>query len=117
MTDPTPNPDAPALVRIRNVSPRAALEVPLLRGRIVKRGEIIEVSPEHATRLIRQAIWLRVEEPARGSKNVNKPELLAHAASLGIDVPEDATKAAIATLINEYMDEHTTTPAAGNEGE
>jgi hypothetical protein len=102
------------LVRIRNVSPCKALEVPLLRGRIVKRGEIIEVTPEHAERLTRQSIWELVKEPSRGSKNVQKPELIAHAESLGITVPDGATKAEIATLINQHMDEHTNTPDTGN---
>lgn len=113
MSDTTPATEAPKLVQIRLVSPRPALEVPLLRGRIVKRGEVIEVSPEHAEVLTRQAIWLRVEAPAPGSKNVTRPDLLAHAESLGIAVPDGATKADIATLINE----HNTTPDAGNEQE
>lgn len=107
MTEPTPT----MLVRIRNVSPRAALEVPLLRGRVVKRGEVVEVSLEQAQRLTRQDIWQY--EATDIPSSATKPELLAHAASLGVAVPDGATKVTITALIEE----HTTTPATGNEGE
>ncbi len=94
------------MVNIKNVSPMSELDVPLL-GRHVKRGEVVEVSPEHAERLLLQGdVWRLVANvpPAPNTKNVGKADLLAHAALLGIVVPDGATKADIATLINEQLD-------------
>lgn len=42
--------------KIKNTSPLGDLEV-LLLGRVVKRGEVIEVSNEHAKELIKQGIF------------------------------------------------------------
>lgn len=64
-----PDPTAPAepeplspTVWIRNDSPRGALDVALLR-RSVGRGEVIEVSREHAEILTRQDIWNVTDAP------------------------------------------------------
>lgn len=42
--------------KIRNDSPLGDLEVPLLR-RIVKAGEVVDVSDDQAERLLPQDIW------------------------------------------------------------
>lgn len=52
---------------IKNVSPLGEIDV-LLLGRIVKRGEVVEVSNEHAKELIRQGIF----EPADDAKTEKK---------------------------------------------
>lgn len=41
------------MVKIRNTSPRGALDVPLL-GRVVEAGEVVDVDPAHAARLLKQ---------------------------------------------------------------
>jgi hypothetical protein len=48
------------LVRIRNVSPRGGLDVPLI-GASVKRGATVDVSEAHARILLRQDIWELVD--------------------------------------------------------
>lgn len=51
-------------MKIRNDSPVGDLDVPLLR-RIVRAGEVVEVSDEHGARLLQQEIWAAVDEDAR----------------------------------------------------
>lgn len=48
---------------IRNVSPTGDLDVPLLR-QVVKAGESVTVSVEHAERLLPQDIWEAVDKAA-----------------------------------------------------
>ena len=51
-------------MRIRNDSPVGDLDVPLLR-RVVERGDEVDVSAEHAARLLQQDIWTAVDDEAR----------------------------------------------------
>jgi hypothetical protein len=51
-------------MRIRNDSPLGDLDVPLLR-RVVERGDEVDVSAEHAVRLLQQDIWTAVDDEAR----------------------------------------------------
>lgn len=44
------------MAHIRNDSPLGDLDVPLLR-RVVKAGEVVEVTDEHAEILLQQDIW------------------------------------------------------------
>ena len=46
--------------QIQNVSPIGDLDVPLLR-RIVRAGEVVDVTDEQAARLLPQEIWAAVE--------------------------------------------------------
>jgi len=64
-------------VTIRNVSPQGALEVPLL-GRIVGRGEEVEVTEAQAERLLPQAIWQPVDTAAKSllASLAQRPDLL-----------------------------------------
>lgn len=66
---PAPEPAAPTSVWIRNDSRQGALEVALLGGRRVGRGEVIEVTPSQAERLTMQAIWTVVDAPAPDTNN------------------------------------------------
>ncbi|MCB2413651.1 hypothetical protein LGT39_12430 [Demequina sp. TTPB684] len=84
------------MVNIRNVSPVGDLDVPLL-GRLVKRGEVVEVSLEHAQRLLRQNDVWHVVGPSgdpsqRPSNNAKKAVWIAHAEHLGVEGAEDMTK-------------------------
>jgi len=49
--------------QIKNVSPMGDLDVPLLR-RVVKAGEIVDVTEDQAKRLLPQDIWAPADEPA-----------------------------------------------------
>lgn len=60
-------------VRIRNNSPRGALDVPLLGGRTVDRGAAVDVLPAHAEILLRQDIWELVD--ANGALTVDVEEV------------------------------------------
>lgn len=50
-------------MKIKNVSPLGDLDVPLL-GRVVRRGETVDVPAEAATRLLKQEIWVPVDKSA-----------------------------------------------------
>ncbi len=86
-------------VSIRNVSPRAGkagLDVPLI-GATVRRGDIVEVSAEHAAILLRQVdVWQSADDAqdpaARPSDNAKKAAWVAHAEHLGVDGASDMTK-------------------------
>lgn len=52
------------MTQIRNDSPLGDLDVPLLR-RVVERGEVVDVSDEHAAILLQQDIWAPVDDDAR----------------------------------------------------
>jgi len=84
------------VVKIKNVSPVGDLDVPLL-ARSVKRGEVVEVSPEHAQRLLRQGdVWRAVgsvDDPSqRPADNAKKPAWVAHAEHLGVEGAAAMTK-------------------------
>jgi len=49
--------------QIKNVSPMGDLDVPLLR-RVVKAGEVVDVTEDQALRLLPQDIWAPADEPA-----------------------------------------------------
>jgi hypothetical protein len=50
-------------VKIRNISPRGALDVPLL-GRVVEAGAVVEVTADQADRLLPQADnWEKAQTP------------------------------------------------------
>ena len=51
-------------MKIRNDSPLGDLDVPLLR-RVVERGEVVDVSDEHAAILLAQEIWSPADDDAR----------------------------------------------------
>jgi len=96
---------------IRNVSPRGALDVPLL-GRSVDAGEVVEASPQHAAILLAQVDnW----HPADGATDVLKGAALAAAledAGLPATGTADQKRAALAAL-----DADTTPPGTTDEGE
>lgn len=53
-------------MKIRNVSPRGDLDVPLL-GRVVEFGQEVDVTADQAGRLLDQpANWAPVETPRKG---------------------------------------------------
>lgn len=53
-------------MKIRNISPRGALDVPLL-GRVVEAGEVTEVTKDQADRLLPQSDnWEPVENTGKG---------------------------------------------------
>ena len=56
--------------QIQNVSPVGDLDVPLLR-RIVRAGEVVDVTEEQATRLLPQEIWA----PADGAAEAIQSKL------------------------------------------
>ena len=52
------------MMKIRNTSPRGALDVPLL-GLVVEAGEVVDVAPAHAARLLKQVDnWQKSPDPA-----------------------------------------------------
>ena len=67
---------------IRNDSPVGDLEVPLLRC-VVKAGEDVTVTPDHARRLLPQGIWTAADKAAK-------------AIQADIDGPADAEEGATA---------------------
>lgn len=87
------------VVAIRNVSPRAGkagLDVPLI-GVTVRRGDIVEVSAEHAAILLRQVdVWQpadAAQDPAaRPSDRAKKADWVAHAEHWGVEGAADMTK-------------------------
>lgn len=82
------------MTKIKNTSPIGDLDVPLL-GCTVKAGEIIEVSPERAERLLKQAdVWqLADSDPSqRPAESATKSQWVAHADHLGIDGTAKMTK-------------------------
>lgn len=90
---------------IRNVSPRGALDVPLL-GRGVATGEVVEVSPEHAAILLAQVDNWHPADP-----DVLKGAALAAAlddAGLPATGTADEKRAALAAF--EQLDADTTPP-------
>lgn len=53
-------------MKIRNVSPRGDLDVPLLR-RVVRAGEVVEVTADQAAALLPQSDnWVPVQTPGKG---------------------------------------------------
>jgi hypothetical protein len=62
-------------MKIKNDSPIGDLDVPLLR-RVVKAGEVVDVSEDHARRLLDQEIWTAVDKDAKGLQvELDKAEL------------------------------------------
>lgn len=91
---------------IRNVSPRGALDVPLL-GRALDAGEVVEVSAEHAAILLAQ-----VDNWHQGDPDVLKGAALAAAlevAGLPATGTADDKRAALAAFA--------TPPGTTDEGE
>lgn len=56
------------MAKIRNDSPLGDLDVPLLR-RVVKAGMVVDVSDDHAERLLPQEIWSAADDDARRIQN------------------------------------------------
>lgn len=54
-------------MKIKNVSPRGDLDVPLL-GRVVAAGEVVDVNADHANRLLDQPDnWQKVTTKGEGA--------------------------------------------------
>jgi len=58
------------VLKIKNVSPLGDLDVPLL-GRVVKSGEVVEVTKEQSTRLLAQGdVWELASSKGAGTTKV-----------------------------------------------
>lgn len=82
------------MLKIKNMSPLGDLDVPLL-GRVVKSGEVVEVSPEHAQQLLRQGdLWQATDsDPSqRPPESAKKPVWLEYAKHLEVEGADDMTK-------------------------
>jgi len=85
------------VIKIKNTSPIGDLDVPLL-GRIVAVGETVEVTPDQASRLLRQAdLWCLADTDTlpRPSESASKADWVAFAEHLGIEVVSGMTRSDI----------------------
>jgi hypothetical protein len=108
---PDTDPIEAGLVRIRNTSPRGALDVPLLGNRTVDRGATVDVLPAHAQILLRQEVWELVDD--NGSLTVDVEEV-----DLGEDeaVPDEPAPGEDGVTELQSIDEDGDVPASDNNG-
>lgn len=81
-----------------------------VRGKMLKKGELVEVNEREAKELINRGVAtdeLKKEEDITVPiEDMKKDELIEYAESLGIEVPGNATKADIIEMIRELEEEN-----------